>query len=46
MMEADVTAADLLVLAPWPIFGAAVAVICYRLLTRRGASRRNRRDGR
>jgi hypothetical protein len=45
-MEADVTAADLLVLAPWLIFGAAVAVICYRLLTRRGASRRNRRDGR
>ena len=45
-MEADVTAADLLVLAPWLIFGAALAVICYRLLTRRGASRRNRRDGR
>jgi hypothetical protein len=45
-MEADVTAADLLVLAPWLIFGAAVAVICYRLLTRRGASRRNRPDGR
>ena len=45
-MEADVTAADLLVLAPWLIFGAAVAVICYSLLTRRGASRRNRPDGR
>jgi hypothetical protein len=45
-MEADVTAADLLVLAPWLIFGAALAAICYRLLTRRGASRRRRRDGR
>jgi hypothetical protein len=31
-MEAEVTAADLLVLAPWLIFGAAVAAICYRLL--------------
>ena len=25
------TAADLLVLAPWLIFGAALAAICYRL---------------
>jgi hypothetical protein len=44
-MEAEVTAADLLVLAPWLIFGAALAAICYRLLIRRGASRRRRRDG-
>ena len=28
------------------IFGAALAAICYRLLTRRGASRRHRRDRR
>jgi hypothetical protein len=41
-----VTAANLLVLAPWLIFGAALAVICYRLLTRRGASHRHRRDSR
>jgi hypothetical protein len=40
-----VTAADLLVLAPWLIFGAGLAVICYRLLSRRGAHRR-RRHGR
>jgi hypothetical protein len=39
-----VTAADLLVLAPWLIFGAVLAAICYRLLARRGASRRHRRD--
>jgi len=31
-----VTAADLLVLAPWLIFGAALAAICYHLLSRRG----------
>jgi hypothetical protein len=37
-----VTAADLPVLAPWLIFAAALAVICYRLLTRRRASRRHR----
>jgi hypothetical protein len=41
-----VTAADLLVLAPWLIFGAALAAICYRLLARRRASRRHHRDGR
>jgi hypothetical protein len=41
-----VTSADLLVLAPWLIFGAALAVICYRLLARRRASRRHRRDSR
>jgi hypothetical protein len=45
-MEAEVTAADLLVLAPWLIFGVGLAAICYRLLTRRGASRRHRRGGR
>jgi len=37
-----VTAADLLVLAPWLIFGAALGVICYRLFARRRASRRHR----
>jgi len=31
-----VTAAYLLVLAPWLIFGAALAAICYHLLSRRG----------
>jgi hypothetical protein len=40
-----VTAADLLVLAPWLIFGAGLAAICYRLLSRRSAHRR-RRHGR
>ena len=40
------TAANLLVLAPWLIFGAALAAICYRLLIHRGASRRHRRDSR
>jgi membrane protein required for beta-lactamase induction len=45
-MEAEVTAADLLVLAPWLIFGAGIAAICYRLLARRRASRRHHRDSR
>jgi hypothetical protein len=45
-MEAEVTGANLLVLAPWLIFGAGIAVICYRLLARRGTSRRHRRDNR
>jgi hypothetical protein len=45
-VEAEVTVADLLVLAPWLVFGAALAVICYRLLTRRGGSRRRRRNDR
>jgi hypothetical protein len=36
------TAADLLVLAPWLIFGAGLAVIGYRLLSRRAARRRGR----
>ena len=45
-MEAQVTVADLLVLAPWVIFGAGLAVICYRLLRRCGASHRHQRDSR
>ena len=40
------TGANLLVLAPWLVFGAGLAVICYRLLARRGASRRHRRHNR
>ena len=40
------TVADLLVLAPWVIFGAGLAVICYRLLRRSGASQRHQRDSR
>ena len=43
-MEAQVTVADLLVLAPWVIFGAGLAVICYRLLRRCGASHGHQRD--
>ena len=46
VLEAEVTAADLLVLAPWLIFGAGLAAICYRLLARRCATRRHRRGGR
>jgi hypothetical protein len=38
--------ANLLVLAPWLIFGAGLAVICYRLLSRRASSHRHRRDDR
>jgi hypothetical protein len=38
--------ANLLVLAPWIIFGAGLAVICYRLLSRRSFNRRRRRDDR
>jgi hypothetical protein len=45
-MEAEVTVADLLVLAPWVIFGAALAVICYRLLRRCGPSHRHQRGSR
>ena len=45
-MEAQVTVADLLVLAPWVIFGAGLAVICYRLLRRCGASHGHQRDSR
>jgi hypothetical protein len=39
-----VTAANLLVLAPWLIFGAGLAAVCYRLLSRRSASHRDRRE--
>jgi len=42
--EAEVTAADLLLVAPWLIFGGALAAICYGLLSRRSASGRHRRD--
>jgi hypothetical protein len=41
-----VTTADLLVLAPWLIFGASLGAIGFRLLSRRGTSRRHRRDTR
>lgn len=34
---------DLVVLAPWVIFGACLAVICIRLLAWRRASRRHLR---
>jgi len=44
--EAEVTGADLLVVAPWLIFGAALAAICYRLLSHRSASGRHRRGSR
>jgi hypothetical protein len=37
---------DLLVLAPWLIFGAGLGVIGFRLLSHRGAGRRHRRDTR
>jgi hypothetical protein len=40
---AVVTSGDLLVLVPWVIFGVAVAVICYLLLTRRYGPWRGRR---
>jgi hypothetical protein len=38
--------ADLLVLAPWVLFVAALIVVCYRLLSRRTSSHRHRRDHR
>jgi hypothetical protein len=38
--------ANLLVLTPWLIFGAGLAVVCYRLLSRRASSHRRRRDDR
>jgi hypothetical protein len=44
--EAEVTAANLLVLAPWLIFGAGLAAICYRLMSRRSASHRHRKGSR
>ena len=37
------TSGDLLVLVPWVIFGVALAVICYLLLTRRYGPGRERR---
>ena len=37
---------DLLVLAPWLIFGAGIAVIGYVLLSSRGKSNGRRRHGR
>ena len=40
------TVADLLVLAPWVIFGAGLAVICYRLLRRCNACHGHQRDSR
>lgn len=43
MLEAGVSGANLLVLAPWLIFGACVVAIGYRLLSRRGPDRRRRR---
>lgn len=40
------TGSDLLVLAPWLIFGAGLGAIGFRLLRQRGTARRNRRDTR
>jgi hypothetical protein len=40
------TGGDLVVLAPWVIFGACLAVICIRLLAWRRASRRRSPPGR
>jgi len=44
--EAEVTVVDLLVLVPWLIFGAGMAVIGYRLLRRQSTARRYRRPSR
>jgi hypothetical protein len=38
-----VTVGNLLVLSPWLVFGAGLAVIGYRLLSHRGRSRRHSR---
>jgi hypothetical protein len=38
-----VTAVDLLVLAPWLVFGAGLSVLGYRLLAHRGRPRRHGR---
>jgi hypothetical protein len=38
--------ANWLVLTPWLIFGAVLAVICYRMLRSRASAHRHRRDGR
>jgi hypothetical protein len=40
------TMADLLVLAPWLIFGGGLGAIGYRLLSQRGSAGRDRRDSR
>src|SRR5690348_10321992 len=40
------TISDVLVAAPWIVFGVALAVICIRLLGSRGASGRQRRQSR
>jgi hypothetical protein len=40
------TAGDVLLLIPWLVFGAAIAVIAYRLLSRRGTTRHHRRGSR
>jgi hypothetical protein len=37
--------ANLVVLAPWLIFGAVLAVICYRMLRSRTSAHRHRRGG-
>jgi hypothetical protein len=37
-----VTGSDLIVLAPWIIFGAGLGVICARLYVRRSRARRRR----
>ena len=42
----EVATGDLLVLAPWLIFGAGIAVIGYVLLASRGKSNSHRRHGR
>jgi len=36
--------ANWLVLTPWLIFGAVLAVICYRMLRSRTSAHRHRRD--
>jgi hypothetical protein len=46
VLEAGVTTANLLVLAPWLIFAACVVAIAYRLLSRRRGAARRRRDHR
>ncbi len=40
------TTSDLLVLAPWLVFGAGLGTIGFRLLRPHGATRRHRRDTR
>ena len=40
------TGGDLIVLAPWVVFGACLSAISIRLVTRRHASRRDSASGR